>query len=138
MISIVSPFYNEKAILEASVRLMLKNLAALDEDWELIVVNDGSTDGSPEIARRLAAGNDRLKVVSYTPNRGRGYAIRTGVGEARGEIVVTTEIDSSWGDDIVPRIVATFRARPDADIVIASPHMPGGGYRNVPRLRVFL
>jgi len=138
MISVVSPFYNEEAILEASVNLMLKNLTALDEDWELIVVNDGSTDGSLDIARRLAARDGRLRVVSYAPNRGRGCAIRMGVSRARGDIVVTTEIDSSWGDDIVSRIAAEFRARPDADIVIASPHMPGGGYRNVPRLRVFL
>jgi len=138
VISVVSPFYNEEAILESSVRLMLKNLTVLNEAWELIVVNDGSTDGSLQVAQRLAAENDRLRVVSYASNRGRGYALRTGIGQARGAIVVTTEIDSSWGDDIVARIVGEFLTRPEADIIIASPHLRGGGYRNVPRLRVFL
>lgn len=138
MISIVCPFYNEEAILEKSVELMLDNLSSLDEDWELIIVNDGSRDTSPRIARELEMAHPELKVVSYSQNRGRGYAIRKGVEESRGDIVVTTEIDSSWGDDIVQRIVAKFYERPDADIVIASPHLPGGGYRNVPALRTFL
>ena len=137
MISVVCPFYNEGAILEASVKLMLQNLASLSDEWELIIVNDGSTDHSLEIARALEQKYPHLRVLSYPVNRGRGYAIRTGVARARGDIVVTTEIDSSWGDDIVHRIVAEFEKRPDADIIIASPHLPGGGYKNVPALRVF-
>ena len=138
MISVVCPFYNEEAIIGNSIRLMLENLASLTEEWELIVVNDGSKDGSLAIARELAAAHPRLRVVGYPVNRGRGYALRTGVARARGEIVVTTEIDSSWGDDIVHRIVAEFARRPDADLIIASPHLPGGGYKNVPSRRVFL
>ena len=138
MISVVCPFYNEEVIVEASVRLMLRNLESLPDDWELIVVNDGSRDGSLEIVRRLERAFPQLHVLSYEVNRGRGYAIRTGVAHAQGDIVVTTEIDSSWGDDIVHRIVAEFKRRPDADIIIASPHLPGGGYKNVPAKRVFL
>jgi dolichyl-phosphate beta-glucosyltransferase len=138
MISVVCPFYNEETILEASTRRMLGNLASLAEPWELILVDDGSQDSSLEIARRLEREDPRLRVVTYPYNRGRGYALRAGVGEARGEIVVTTEIDSSWGDDIVHRLVAKLKARPDVDIVIASPHLPGGGYVNVPLSRVFL
>ncbi len=139
MISVVCPFYNEEAILEGSVRLMLANLEALPDSWELIVVNDGSLDGSLAIARRLEAEeNARLRVVSYPVNRGRGYAIRRGAAEARGDILVTTEIDSSWGDDIVARLAAAMASHSDADMIIASPHLPQGGYKNVPRRRVFL
>jgi glycosyltransferase involved in cell wall biosynthesis len=90
------------------------------------------------LARTLEAQEPRLRVITYPDNRGRGNAIRTGVAHARGDIVITTEIDSSWGNDIVARLVAALRARPDADIVIASPHLPGGGYRNVPMWRVLL
>jgi glycosyltransferase involved in cell wall biosynthesis len=138
MISVVCPFYNEAAILEDSVRLMLKNLEALTDAWELIIVNDGSSDGSVTIARQLEAEYPRLRVLSYPVNHGRGYAIRAGAAVARGEILVTTEIDSSWGDDIVPRLVMELLQRPDADMIIASPHLPGGGYKNVPARRVFL
>lgn len=135
-ISVVCPFYNEEAILEASIRLMLKNLSTLKQDWELIFVNDGSKDRSLEIAQSIK--DPHLRIVSYPVNHGRGYALRTGVAAATGEIVVTTESDSSWGDDIVHRIVAEFEKKPDADIIIASPHLPGGGYKNVPAHRVFL
>lgn len=138
MTSVVCPFYNEEAIIEASVRRMLRNLESLRDDWELIIVNDGSSDHSLDIARRLEQEYPQLRVVSYLINRGRGYALRTGVAQARGSIVVTTEIDSSWGDDVVHRIVAEFEKRPDADMVIASPHLPKGGYKNVPAMRVFL
>jgi glycosyltransferase involved in cell wall biosynthesis len=138
MISVICPFYNEEAIIEASVCRMLHNLETLPTDWELIIVNDGSRDHSLEIARELEQNYSRLHVLSYPTNRGRGYAIRTGVIHAQGELVVTTEIDSSWGDDITHRILIEFEKRPDADIIIASPHLPGGGYKNVPVTRVFL
>lgn len=138
IISVVCPFYNEEAILEKSVELMLHNLEKLEEKWELIIVNDGSNDSSLEIARELENSHTNLKVCTYTFNKGRGFAIRTGIDQAKGGIVVTTEIDSSWGDDIVYRIVQAFKKKPDADMIIASPHLPEGGYKNVPFKRVFL
>lgn len=138
MISVVCPFFNEEAIIEESVRLMLRNLADLPEPWELIIVDDGSRDRSLARARQLEVEHPQLRVLSYPVNRGRGFALRTGVAQARGDIVVTTEIDSSWGDDIVARLAAELRRRPDADIIIASPHLPEGGYRNVPLPRVLL
>ncbi len=137
-VSVVCPFYNEEKILESAVRRLLARLEAMEESWELLIVNDGSTDGSGEIAARLAAGHERLRCVGYTTNRGRGYALRTGIGAARGAVVITTEIDLSWGEDIVERLLAAMNEWPDADIVVASPHLPGGGYRNVPGKRVFL
>jgi glycosyltransferase involved in cell wall biosynthesis len=138
MISVVCPFFNEEAIIEASVRLMLLNLAKLTDEWELIIVDDGSRDRSLALALELEAESPRLRVLSYGINRGRGYAIRIGAEQARGDVLITTEIDSSWGDDIVSRIAAALRERPDADVVIASPHMADGGYRNVPLWRVLL
>jgi len=138
MISIVCPFYNEQAIIAASVTTMLRNLETLNTTWELIVVNDGSRDDSLAIVQEIAASEPRLRVVGYERNQGRGFALRTGLQHAKGDLVVTTEIDSSWGDDIVHRIVRAFQDHPDADVIIASPHLRGGGYRNVPLKRVLL
>ena len=138
MISVVCPFYNEAAIIASSVRTMVDTLRLLDEPWELIVVDDGSTDDSRAIVQRLAAEESRVSVLGYRENRGRGFALRTGMQAARGHLVVTTEIDLSWGDDIVARILKVFRENPELDMVIASPHLHGGGYRNVPRRRIFL
>jgi glycosyltransferase involved in cell wall biosynthesis len=137
-VSVVCPFYNEAGILEDAVRALLSQLQLLPHDWELIIVNDGSTDDSEAIARGVAASNPRLRVLGYRPNRGRGHALRVGIAAARGDIIVTTEIDLSWGDTIVHELVAEIHRYPDTDMVVASPHLAGGGYRNVPFKRVML
>jgi len=137
-VTVVCPFYNESAIIEDSIRSLAENLARLDCEWELIVVNDGSTDGSDQIARHVALENPRVHVLGYATNRGRGAALLTGIRQARGTVVVTTEIDLSWGENIVHDLLAAMRAHPEADIVVASPNLPGGGYKNVPAKRVWL
>jgi glycosyltransferase involved in cell wall biosynthesis len=135
--SVVCPFYNEEEILEAAVRRLLAALERLEGGWELLLVDDGSTDGSRAIVERLAEEEQGITLLGYAPNRGRGYALRTGIAAARGELVVTTEIDLSWGEDIVERLVRAMDEHPEADIVVASPHLPGGAYRNVPARRVW-
>jgi len=137
-ISVVCPFYNEVGILEDAVRTLIERLQALDSDWELIIVNDGSTDGSADVAARLAGEYNRLRVLGYAFNRGRGHALRTGIAAARGRLIITTEIDLSWGDDIVHRLVRHLGEWPEVDVVVASPHVAGGEYRNVPFKRVWL
>ncbi len=137
-ISVVCPYYNEAEIIESAIEQLLAQLSPLDVEWELIVVNDGSTDGSEEIARRITGRDPRLRAIGYRFNRGRGYALRAGIAAARGEIIVTTEIDLSWGERIVSDLVEAMRSWPDVDMVVASPHLDGGGYRNVPFKRVWL
>lgn len=137
-LSVVCPFYNEAAIIESAIEQMLSQLSSLDVEWELIVVNDGSEDGSEMIAQRLAMRHSRLRALGYRFNRGRGYALRKGIAAARGEIIVTTEIDLSWGERIVHDLAEAMQSWPDVDIVVASPHLFGGGYRNVPFKRVWL
>lgn len=134
-ISVVSPFYNEGKIVGSTVRDMLEQLSTLDGEWELIVVNDGSTDGSGEVVKSIR--HPRLRLIEYPFNRGRGYALASGIKAARGDIIVTTEIDLSWGENIIHELVTEMRQNPGVDFVVASPHLPGGGYRNVPRKRVF-
>lgn len=136
-VSVISPFFNEETILERSVLYTYQNLQRLDGDWEWVIVNDGSTDRSLEIAHALAAKLPRLRVVSYPVQRGRGRALREGIAAAKGDYVVTLEIDSSWADDIVLRLVDALARNPKNDVVIASPHADGGGFANVPWVRRF-
>ncbi|MCZ6672124.1 MAG: glycosyltransferase family 2 protein [Verrucomicrobia bacterium] len=138
-VSVICPFYNEEKIVGSAIHSLLDHLESeLDTSWELIVVNDGSKDDSVKVAEEIAADHPKLRLLSYRHNRGRGHALRTGIAQARGSVIVTTEIDLSWGEDIVERLLAAMREHPDADIVVASPHLPGGGYKNVPFKRVFL
>ena len=137
-ISIICPFYNEAEIIEEAIPKMYEQLSSLQRDWEFIVVNDGSTDISGEIVRKIANEFPNLHMIEYPLNRGRGYALRKGIAAAKGDIIITTEIDLSWGERIVHELDHALRNWLDTDIVVASPHLPGGGYRNVPFKRVFL
>ena len=137
-ISVVCPFYNEAEIIEQAIRKMFDQLSSLQGDWEFIVVNDGSTDTSGEIVQEITKEFPNLHLIEYSLNRGRGYALRKGIAAARGNIIITTEIDLSWGERIVHELDGAMKKWPDTDIVVASPHLPGGGYKNVPFKRVLL
>jgi glycosyltransferase involved in cell wall biosynthesis len=139
-LSVVCPFFNEGPLIVAAMRSMVAHLDAQFESWELILVNDGSTDDGPtRLVNALREMKDRrVRVISYPVNYGRGRALKTGIDRAAGDIIITTEADSSWGDDIVKRLADELRAHADCDFVVASPHMPGGGFVAVPLLRVLL
>lgn len=136
-VSVICPMYNEAGGIERNLRRLLDALHRLDHTWELILVNDGSTDDSAARVKALAQDEERLRLVGYPRNRGRGYALRTGFRLAQGAIVVTTESDLSWGPDIVEKLIAGLDSQ-DCDMVVASPHGPGGRLENVPVHRVFL
>lgn len=137
-VSIICPFYNESLIIEKAVHKMIEILKEFEFDWELILVNDGSTDDSDELVRKVTESEPKVQVISYQKNQGRGYALKTGIDNAIGDIIITTEIDLSWGDSIVQDIVDKFLSEPHLDAVIASPNLPGGGYKNVPLKRVLI
>ena len=81
-ISVVVPAYNEMGNLEAAVHDVLRALRTFD-DYEVIVVNDGSTDGTGAVADRLAATLDKVTVVHHSPNRGFAASYQTGLAHAR-------------------------------------------------------
>ena len=135
-VSVVCPYYNEEAILREAVTGMLKSLSSLKYDWELILVNDGSTDKSFEIVKEVTKDKSRAVLVTYHYNQGRGCALEKGIESATGDIIITTEIDLSWGEDIVHRILEKFESKPHIDCIVASPNLSGGGYKNVPFRRV--
>jgi len=136
-VSVVCPMYNEGGAIRNNLEKLLTALARLDRSWELIVVNDGSTDGCGDQVAALAAGEARLRLFGYPQNRGRGYALRLGFKHARGGTIVTTESDLSWGPDIVEKLLDGLDAQ-DCDMIVASPHGPGGRLENVPPGRRFL
>ena len=137
-VSVVCPFFNERKIIREATTRLLDRLAGLSQSWELVLVNDGSTDDSGDVVRELAAAHPQLRLIEYASNRGRGFALRTGIAAATGDVIITTEADLSWGENIVHELVAAMEEWPDADIVVASPNLPGGGYKRVPWKRVWI
>jgi glycosyltransferase involved in cell wall biosynthesis len=133
-VTLITPMYNESDGIARNVAQILDAMDNLPVSWEYILVDDGSKDDSLAKARELLTGRENCHVVSYAPNRGRGYALRRGFAAARGKYVITTESDLSWGAGIVGRLYDTLRET-GADIAIASVHLPGGGMENVPAHR---
>jgi dolichol-phosphate mannosyltransferase len=136
-LSVVVPAYNEAPHLEKNVRALVAALNEWDRSWEIVLVNDGSSDGTLGVIEKLAPEIPAIRYVSYKKNRGRGYALRAGFEQAFGSIIVTTEADLTWGTDIVRRLVETLEAE-DYDIVVASPYARGGSLNNVPFKRAML
>jgi dolichyl-phosphate beta-glucosyltransferase len=78
------------------------------------VVDDGSTDATVRVAEAVAAADRRVRVLSYGPNRGKGFAVRTGMLAAQGELVVFTDADGSYRPSDLDRIVAALDQAPVA------------------------
>lgn len=131
-LSIVAPMYNEEDNVERTVRLVQEGMERFEGQWEFVVVNDGSTDGSRDKVRELAGDLPVLKLCGYSTNRGRGCALRTGFAHARGRFVVSIDFDLSYDVSHVRRIHEALREDPDVDIVLGSAYMPGGDVVGVP------
>jgi glycosyltransferase involved in cell wall biosynthesis len=136
-VSVICPMYNEGEGIRANLEKLLAALARLEDSWELIIVDDGSTDDCGAQVASMATTEPRLRVFGYEKNRGRGYALRVGFKHARGNTIVTTESDLSWGPDIVEKLLDGLNTQ-DCDMVVASPHGAEGRLENVPANRVFL
>lgn len=93
-LSVVLPAYNEAENIENAVRAAIEAVAPLADDYEILVVDDGSEDETPEIADRLAAADPaHVRVLHHAPNRGYGAALRTGFLAARLPYVFYTDAD---------------------------------------------
>ena len=135
-LSIISPMYNEENNIEGTVQEIRRVLAGYNDPWELILVNDGITDRTLEVATRIAEKYDNISVVSYFVNRGRGYALRQGFARAQGRLLITIESDLSWNAECILEMVKKFNEDITIDIILGSPYMRGGRTEKVPFMRL--
>ena len=137
-VSIVCPAFNEADGIGPAIAKLRECIDRLKMPTEVLIVNDGSTDRTAAVAAAAIGADARFRLFSHRVNYGRGRAMRTGFEEARGDIIITTEADLSWGEDVIGRMIELQEHNPRLDAVFASPHLEGGGYRNVPRHRILL
>jgi glycosyltransferase involved in cell wall biosynthesis len=116
--SIVIPAYNEGTRLRATLEKVLAYVRAQGWSAEVIVVNDGSRDNTADLVREFAMKDPSLRLVENPGNRGKGYSVRNGMLQARGEIVVFSDADLSSPIEEMPKLLAAL-AR-GADIAIGS------------------
>src|SRR5712692_9241826 len=110
-LSIVVPAYNEAARLGTTLRTILDYLNRNEEDAELVVVDDGSGDETAAVAERAVGqcGAVSARVIRYAPNRGKGYAVRTGLLAAGANIALFSDADLSTPITETPRLVDPIR-----------------------------
>ena len=120
--SIVLPVFNEAGHLAAEVRRIREVMEASSYDYEILVIDDGSTDGG---TAELPDGAD-IRLVAFDQNRGSGAARKAGTTLARGEIVVWTDADMTYPNDLIPELVDLL---PGWDMVVGARETEGGTYK---------
>ncbi len=117
-LSVVVPAYNEEERLP-------RTLARLDEyyrtqpyTWDVTVISDGSVDGTERIVEEFAKGHPGFRLVASRPNRGKGYVVRTGMLEAKGDLVLFCDADLATPQEETEKLLAHIES--GADIAIGS------------------
>jgi dolichyl-phosphate beta-glucosyltransferase len=121
-LSVVVPAYNEAARISPSLEKILGYLRAQPHSWELLVIDDGSRDETAAIVNQIIDHTPEAKLISYLHNRGKGFAVRTGVLAARGQWVVFLDADLSTPPEEIDNALKFLAA--GYDMVIGSRALP--------------
>lgn len=114
-VSVVIPMYNEREAIGRELELITTTMQASGRSFEIIVVDDGSTDGSTEIVQAW----EGVRLVRHLFNRGTGAARTTGLKEARGELVIMTDADGTYPNQDMPRLLNEME-QAQADMIIGA------------------
>ena len=136
-VSLIVPAFNEDSILKENLERLHDYMSSLlpDEDWEIIVVDDGSKDRSGLLAEEFAKLHRNVSVQHHVRNYGLGRALRTGFAAARGEVVIPVDVDLSYSPEHIGALLKA-RTQTSADLVLLSPYMLAGSVSNVPFIRL--
>lgn len=116
LVSVAIPVYNEREVLPELIERLTKVAAELSNyRWELVLVDDGSKDGSLDVARGLIETEPRLRVVQLRRNYGQTAALQAGLDETSGEIVLTMDADLQHFPEDIPKFLERIEA--GADVV---------------------
>ena len=123
-LSVVIPVYNE----EATIAELVDRVQAVPLEKELLIVDDCSTDGSPDKLAELAASHSNIRVLRHAVNQGKGAALKTGFEAARGDIVVIQDGDLEYDPAEYPKLIRPILDG-NADVVYGSRFAGGESHR---------
>ena len=133
-VSIIVPVFNQESNISYSLKKIKQEVESAFSKYELIVINDGSTDNTLTILKGIALTDQHTRVLSYTPNRGKGYAVRQGVLHSHGDVVMFLDGDLDISPDSIKDYVVRLST---SDLVIGSKRHPKSSV-TVPKSRAFL
>jgi glycosyltransferase involved in cell wall biosynthesis len=131
MISFIFPAFNEAENLKRFPQEVIPVFNALGEEYEILIIDDGSRDDTAQVAASLPA---PVKLIRHEKNMGMGAAIRTGIQAARGDLIITMDADLTFAPTLVSRLLERFK-QGDVDVVSGSPKMAGYD-KDIPKYRV--
>ncbi len=120
-VSLVIPMYNEELNIEHAVAASVRSLETYAGDWEIIIVDDASTDSSARIVARLAAADPHLRALHHQKNRKLGGTLRTGFAAATMDLVFYMDADIPFDPDILGRAMRAMELT-GADMIAAYRH----------------
>ena len=130
-LSILMPVYNESAVVERCVSLVLSVALPENMERELVIVDDCSTDGTWDTLQRLAAQFPQIQLYRQPRNRGKGAAVRVAIGKATGDFSLIQDADLEYDPSEYPRLLRPLLDG-HADAVFGSRYMAGGQSRVLP------
>ena len=132
-ISLVIPMYNESSVIKNTAETLSEYMKNTFEDYEVLFVDDGSRDGCGDIVRSLGLPN--VSVLGYGCNKGKGAAVRHGVLEASGDVIMFTDADLAYGTDVIRGVYGVFEENSDTKMLIGSRNLHEDGYAGYTFLR---
>jgi glycosyltransferase involved in cell wall biosynthesis len=132
-LSVLVPVYNERYLVEESLKKLLAVRSEVISKMEVIIVDDRSTDGSWEILQKIAASEPRIKLLRHEKNSGKGWAVRTALEHATGDVTIVQDADLEYNPEDIPSLIKIF-IQHGADAVYGSRYI-SSEYRRVLMLR---
>ena len=136
-LSVIIPMYNEEENVANTLEKVEDVLYSLNIDYEILAVNDGSTDKTLELLKEEAQKRKRVRVITYEKNKNVGWALKVGFERARGDYIITIDSDLSYDAKYIADLYRELE-KTNFDIIQGSPYMPGGNALGVPKLRLLI
>ncbi len=117
-LSIIVPAYNEEERLPRTLARLSEYYDSQSYDYDVAVVSDGSKDGTARVVNEFAAAHPKFQLIEYQPNRGKGYAVRKGMLEAKGDLVLFCDADLATPQEETEKLLAHMKD--GADVAFGS------------------
>ena len=108
-ISIVVPLYNEELVIRETYSRIRRVLVLNSLDYEIVMVNDGTRDRTPELPREISSKDKRVKLISFSRNFGHQIAITAGMDKASGQVVVLIDADLQDPPEVIPEMTEKWK-----------------------------